>query len=84
MSASHAARTLRNVSRFRVLEVEADGDIRVRNAQTLIEYKFDRHRTFAANVEWALRPDGDSFKIVQKAVRLINGGDSLTGLTFLP
>ena len=84
MSASHAARTLRNVSRFRVLGREANGDLRVRNAQTLIEYKFDRHRTFAANVEWVLRPDGDSFRIVQKVVRLINGGDSLTGLTFLP
>ena len=84
MSASHAARTLRNVSRFRVLGREANGDLRVRNAQTLIEYKFDRHRIFAANVEWVLRPDGDSFRIVQKVVRLINGGDSLTGLTFLP
>jgi 3-phenylpropionate/cinnamic acid dioxygenase small subunit len=84
MSASHAAHTLRNVSRFRILGTDANGDMRVRNAQTLIEYKFDRHRTFAANVEWVLRPDGDSFRIVQKVVRLINGGDSLTGLTFLP
>ena len=84
MSASHAARTLRNVSRFRVLGTEPNGDIRARNAQTLVEYKFDRHRTFAANVDWTLRPDGDSFKIVQKVVRLLNGGDSLTGLTFLP
>lgn len=83
MSASHAARTLRNVSRFRILGTDTNGDIQMRNAQTLIEYKFDRHRTFAANVEWTLRPDGDSFKIVQKVVRLINGGDSLTGLTFL-
>ncbi len=84
MSASHAARTLRNVSRFRMLGTDANGDIRLRNAQTLIEYKFDRHRSFAANVEWVLRPDGDTFKIMQKVVRLINGGDSLTGLTFLP
>ncbi len=84
MSASHAARTLRNVSRFRILGTEINGDLRVRNAQTLIEYKFDRHRTFAANVEWVLRPEGNSFLIVRKVVRLINGGDSLTGLTFLP
>ena len=84
MSASHAARTLRSVSRFRILETEANGDIRARNAQVLVEYKFDRHRTFAANVEWMLRPEGDGFRILQKVVRLINGGDSLTGLTFLP
>ena len=82
MSASHAARTLRVVSRFRLLE---EGTvIRLRNAQLLTEYKFDRHRTYAANVEWALRPDGDGFRILEKVVRLINGGDALAGITFLP
>lgn len=84
MSASHAARTLRNVSRFRILGADPNGDVRARNAQVLIEHKFDRQRTFAANVDWLLRPEGGSFKIVQKVVRLINGGDALTGLTFLP
>lgn len=82
MSAAHAARTLRVVSRFRLLE---EGTvIRLRNAQLLTEYKFDRHRTYAANVEWALRLDGDSFRILEKVVRLINGGDALAGITFLP
>jgi 3-phenylpropionate/cinnamic acid dioxygenase small subunit len=82
MSASHAARTLRVVSRFRLLE---EGPvIRLRNAQLLTEYKFDRHRTYAANVEWQLRREGGSFKIVEKVVRLINGGDALAGITFLP
>ena len=82
MSAAHAARTLRVVSRFRLLE---EGTvIRLRNAQLLTEYKFDRHRTYAANVEWALRPDGDGFRILEKVVRLINGGDALAGITFLP
>jgi hypothetical protein len=56
----------------------------VRNAQHLTEYKFDRHRTYAANVEWALRPDGQSMLIVEKVVRLLNGGDALAGITFLP
>lgn len=82
MSASHAARTLRVVSRFRL--IEEGSVIRLRNAQLLTEYKFDRHRTYAANVEWALRPEGDGFKIVEKVVRLINGGDALAGITFLP
>jgi 3-phenylpropionate/cinnamic acid dioxygenase small subunit len=61
-----------------------NGDLRVRNAQHLTEYKFDRHRTYAANVEWALRPDGQSMLIVEKVVRLLNGGDALAGITFLP
>lgn len=84
MSAAHAARTLRNVSRFRLLGRDANGDLRVRNAQHLVEYKFDRHRTYAANVEWVLRPKSDGFHIVEKVVRLLNGGDALAGITFLP
>lgn len=82
MSASHAARTLRVVSRFRLLEEGAV--IRLRNAQLITEYKFDRHRSYAANVEWVLRPEGTSFRIIEKVVRLINGGDALAGITFLP
>ena len=84
MSAKHAARTLRNVSRFRLLGAEPNGDVKLRNAQHLVEYKFDRHRIYAANVEWVLRSDGNSLRIVEKVVRLINGGDALAGITFLP
>ncbi len=84
MSASHAARTLRSVSRFRLLGREGNGDLRVRNAQLLTEYKFEKHRIYVANVEWVLRPEGDSFRIVEKVVRLLNGGDALAGITFLP
>jgi len=81
MSASHAARTLRVVSRFRLIE---DGPgMRLRNAQLLTEHKFDKHRTYAANVEWRLRAEDTGFKIVEKVVRLINGGDALAGITFL-
>lgn len=84
MSASHPARTLRSVSRFRHLGTDPNDDVRLRNAQVLIEYKFDRHRIYAANVEWVLRTDGESFLIVEKVVRLLNGGDALAGITFLP
>lgn len=83
MSAAHAGRTLRSVSRFRLLGQNDRGDLLVRSAQQLIEYKFNRHRTYAANVEWALRPAGESFRIVEKVVRLLNGGDALAGITFL-
>ena len=83
MSAANAGRTLRSVSRFRLLGQNDRGDLLVRSAQQLIEYKFNRHRTYAANVEWALRPEGESFRIVEKVVRLLNGGDALAGITFL-
>lgn len=84
MSAAHAATTLRSVSRFRLLDRAANGDLKLRCAQNLVEYKFGKHRTYAANVEWTLRPAGASFRIVQKVVRLINAGDALAGMTFLP
>ena len=83
ISATHAANTLRTVSRFRRLEDDADGNICIRCAQNLVQYKFDKHGIYAANVTWSLRPDGDSFKIVQKIVRLINSTDALAGMTFL-
>lgn len=83
MSAANAGRTLRSVSRFRLLGQNDRGDLLVRSAQQLIEYKFNRHRTYAANVEWALRAEGESFRIVEKVVRLLNGGDALAGITFL-
>lgn len=83
MSASHAANTLRTVSRFRRLDDEADGNIRIRCAQNLVEYKFEKHCIYAANVSWALRREGDGFKIVEKIVRLINSTDSLACMTFL-
>lgn len=84
MSASHAARTIRSVSRFRDMGRDGDGNLRVRCAQQLIEYKFEKHRIYAANVDWTLRPEDGSFRIVQKVVRLVNGGDALAGMTFLP
>lgn len=84
MSASHAATTVRTVSRFRLLDSPADGDLTVRCAQHLVEYKFGKHRTYAADVTWDIRPEGSSMRIVRKIVRLANSGDALAGITFLP
>lgn len=84
MSAANAARTVRTVSRFRRLPDRADGCVRLRCAQNIVEYKFEQHRIYAANVSWTLRPAGESFHIVEKIVRLINAGDALAGMTFLP
>lgn len=84
MSAAHAAQTLRTVSRFVRLDDDEDGNICVRGAQHLVEYKFDRHRTYAANVTWKLKPTGDGFKLHEKVVRLLNSEDALSGMTILP
>ena len=84
MSASHAATTVRTVSRFRLLNGDTSGELRLRCAQHLIEYKFGKHRTYSANVDWTLRAEGDVLRIVRKIVRLANAGDPLAGITFLP
>ncbi len=52
-SANPSARTVRTVSRFRALEA-ADGATRLRCAQHLVEYKYDRTRTLAADVSYRL------------------------------
>lgn len=83
MSAAHAARTLRTISRFVRLDDDSAGNICVRAAQNLVEFKFERHRTYAANVTWKLKPQDDSFLITEKVVRLINSDGALTGMTIL-
>ena len=83
MSAAHAAKTLRTISRFVRLDDDENGNIRIRGAQHLVEYKFDKHRTYAANVTWRLKPSDTGFQIVEKIVRLLNSEDALSGMTIL-
>jgi 3-phenylpropionate/cinnamic acid dioxygenase small subunit len=86
MSASPSARTVRTVSRFRALG-ERDGATRVRCAQHLVEYKYDRTRTLAADVSYRLvrAPVGSGAGILldEKVVRLINSDDALFGMGYL-
>ncbi|MBV5265774.1 aromatic-ring-hydroxylating dioxygenase subunit beta [Pinisolibacter aquiterrae] len=82
ISSTPAAATVRTVSRFRVTAREADA-IEVRCAEHVSEYKFERARFWAADVEYRLvRVDG-VLKLDRKVVRLINAGDALAGLSYL-
>lgn len=83
MSARDAADTLRSVSRFRLLDTETDGITRIRCAQNLVEYRRGTHRTYAANVTYALRREGDEIRLTEKTVRLLNSTDALAGMSFL-
>lgn len=83
MSARDAASTLRSVSRFRMLDAEAEGTTRIRCAQNLVEYRRGNHRTYAANVTYTLRREGDAIKLTEKTVRLLNATDALAGMSFL-
>ena len=83
VSARAAGVTIRTVSRFRRLEDTADGSIRVRCAQQLYEFRNGRSRAYAADVTFSLKPDDESFRILEKAVLLGNSTDALAGMTFL-
>lgn len=83
MSARDAANTLRSVSRFRLLDTDADGIVRVRCAQNLVEYRRGTFRTYPANVTYALRREGGEIRLTEKTVRLLNSTDALAGMSFL-
>jgi 3-phenylpropionate/cinnamic acid dioxygenase small subunit len=86
MSASPSARTVRTVSRFRVLGEHAGGT-HLRCAQHLVEYKYDRTRTLAADVSYRLvraaADSGPRIALQEKVVRLINSDDALFGMGYL-
>jgi 3-phenylpropionate/cinnamic acid dioxygenase small subunit len=82
MSAAPSARTVRTVSRFRIM-TETEGGVEVRCAQHLVEYKYDRTRMLAADVTyWLVRRDAD-LALERKIVRLANCDDALFGIGYL-
>lgn len=82
MSASPSARTVRTVSRFRVLDA-APGVLAIRCAQHIVEYKYDRTRMLAADVVFWLAPGPAGIAIERKVVTLINADDALHGIGYL-
>lgn len=82
ISTSPRPRTVRSLSRFRVLGVE-EGVITVRCAQNLREFRKDTLKHYSADMEFQLVRNGDSFKIQRKLIRLINSDDTLTGIGYI-
>lgn len=83
ISSTPAARTVRTVSRFRMLESGADLCV-VRCAMHLVEYKFERQRLYAADVTYKLKLEEGILKLEEKVVRLVNAADALGSLSYLP
>ncbi len=83
MSATNAAKIMRTVSRFRLLKSDDPNVITIRCAQNLVEFKYEKLRNYPSNVTYVLVKDGDTFKIHEKVVRLINSQGALAGMTFL-
>lgn len=82
ISATPRARTVRSVSRLRVLGEEA-GVVTVRCAQDLAEFRKGRATRHTADVTYELRRTGEGFRIQRKVIRLVNSADALTTTGFL-
>jgi 3-phenylpropionate/cinnamic acid dioxygenase small subunit len=82
VSTQPAARTVRSVSRIRILG-ERDGVVTLRAAQDLRDFRKNGYHQHTADVTWELARDGASWRIRRKIVRLINSVDTLSTLGYV-
>jgi 3-phenylpropionate/cinnamic acid dioxygenase small subunit len=82
ISTQLAEKTVRTMSRFRVLD-DIDGEVRVRCAYCLYENNKNGLRTYPANVQFKLVRDGGSFKIAEKIVKVMKSSQHLTTISYL-
>lgn len=82
ISTSPVPRTVRDVSRFRVLSNDGS-NVTVRCAQNLREFRKDVLKHYTADVSFELVRSGGSFLIRRKVVRLINSTDTLQGIGYI-
>ena len=82
ISSAPLARTVRSVSRVRLLAEDGD-KVTVRCAQNLREFRKDRFRQHTADVTYELVKAGDGFLIERKVIRLINSTDTLTAVGYI-
>lgn len=82
VSTETTAKTVRSVSRLRILDTAGD-TVKLRCAQFISENRHGILKTYPADVSFILRRDGDSFKIVEKVVRLQNSGHHLNSIGYI-
>jgi len=82
VSTQLAQKTVRTLSRFRILD-DIDGIVRVRCAYCLYENNKNGVRTYPANLQFKLVRDGGSFKIVEKVVKVMQSAQHLTTVNYL-
>lgn len=82
VSTQPRARTVRSVSRLRVLRHDA-GEITLRGAQDLRDFRKDAFHQHTADVTWTLVQAGDSWRIQRKVIRLINSTGTLSTTGYL-
>ena len=82
VSASPVARTVRLLSRFRMLRSDAHG-CEMRCAQMLTEVRRGRERSYAADVEFAYVRAAEGLRIERKVIRLVNSAEPLGGIGYI-
>ena len=82
ISSAPVARTVRNVSRLRLLSDDGT-QLTVRCAQDLREFRKDRFREHTSDVTYELLREGEGFRIQRKIVKLINSTDTLTAVGYI-
>jgi 3-phenylpropionate/cinnamic acid dioxygenase small subunit len=82
ISSAPPARTVRTVSRF-VPVAAGEGSITLRAAQILVEYKYGRMRTLAADVVYRIVSAPEGLKLDRKIVTLVNCDDYQHGIGYL-
>ncbi len=75
-------KTVRSVSRFRVLE-ETETNVRVRCAMILTEVRTGNLLTYPGDVEYDLVKHPEGFKIDRKIVRLLHAATRLATVAFI-
>lgn len=82
VSSSAMEKTVRNVTRFRILAQEGDL-VDVRCAMLLSEVRHEQIITYAADLEYRLQRTDNGFRIVQKVVRLLSAESHLRTVAFI-
>ncbi|MBA1274541.1 aromatic-ring-hydroxylating dioxygenase subunit beta [Stutzerimonas azotifigens] len=82
ISTSPRPRTVRTLSRFRVL-ADDGSRVTVRCAQNLREFRKDVLKHYSADIVYDLVRSEGGFSIERKLVRLINSDDALAGIGYI-
>ncbi|WP_461585038.1 aromatic-ring-hydroxylating dioxygenase subunit beta [Tepidiphilus sp. HLB4] len=82
VSTTPPPRTIRSVSRFRIL-AEDGGIVTVRCAQDLHEFRRDVQKHYISDVTFELVHNSTSFLIRRKIIRLLNSTDALQCIGFI-
>lgn len=82
VSTQPASRTVRSLSRFRIL-ADDGATVTVRAAQHLREFRKETLRDYTADVTYELTRTEDGFRLKSKIVRLVNSTDALHSIGYI-